>query len=301
MKSKATSVSCKLVMAAALVVAATFGAQVASGQVTKPAAEGKVESQESANKQSLAVMRTFADTIQVTVGEGEQSKEAKLIPEPLFRFSDPSRTFSDGSVWAWTITARPVVMTEFNCGDRNKRRWGHDLVATSDVRVSAAVAGYGRWAPRESDFKLQPVPEFPPPAKTEAGRLRQMKQFARSLSGSEEWQNQRSELRLLPTEVYRYSDVESGLLDGAAFVFAVGSNPEAILFVEVHKTDSGERSWKYGLARMSAAAVTFRLGDTEVWAVPQTFGSLSTAYHAFSRAVPAARAPDVDTLKKASE
>jgi hypothetical protein len=54
-------------MAAAWVYAAMSGALVASGQETKPAAEGKNESQESANKRHLAEVRKLADTIQVTV------------------------------------------------------------------------------------------------------------------------------------------------------------------------------------------------------------------------------------------
>jgi hypothetical protein len=291
-------------MAAAWITAAMFGAHVASGQEAKPAAEGEHESRESANKRHLAEMRTLADTIRVTVGEGETSKEAKLIPQPLFRFSDPSRLHSDGSVWAWAIAGRPVMMTEFRTADRTKGVWGHDLVATSDVRVSAAVAGHGVWAPRESEFKLLPVPETRAPPATEAGRLRQMKQFARSLNASQIWQGQRAELRLLPTEIYRYSDAGSGLVDGAAFAFAVGSNPEAILFVEAHQADSGPGapgSWKYGLARMSAAAITFLLDDTEVWTVPQSFGGANATYYAFTRAVPSADTPDVNFLKKTIE
>jgi hypothetical protein len=178
------------------------------------------------------------------------------------------------------------MMTEFRTADRTKGVWGHDLVATSDVRVAADVGGHGRWAPRGADFKLMPVPDGRPPAATEAGRLRQMKQFARKLTANQVWQGQASELRLLPTEIHRYSDPDSGLVDGAAFAFAVGSNPEAILFVEAHKAESGELSWKYGLARMSAAAVTFKLGETEVWTVPSSFGNSTSTYYCFTRAVP---------------
>ncbi|MEX2137886.1 MAG: hypothetical protein WD894_01405 [Pirellulales bacterium] len=273
-------------MAAAWVSAAILAAHVAMGQEAKPAAQEQDETQESANKRQLAVMRTLADTIQVTVGDGEQGKEAKLIPKPLFRFSDPSRLYSDGSVWAWATPGRPLAMVEFRTEDRNGGVWGHDLVATSDVRVSAEVAGHGRWAPQEPVFKLQPVSDSAPPAKTEAARLRQMKRFARTLSASEVRRGQRYELRLLPTEIHRYSDAQSGLVDGAAFAFVVGSNPEVILFVEAHKADSGELSWKYGLARMTAAEMTFLLGDTEVWTVPGFYGGLSESYYCFTRSVP---------------
>jgi hypothetical protein len=188
-------------------------------------------------------------------------------------------------------------MTEFRTADRTKGVWGHDLVATSDVRVAAQVGGHGRWAPRGADFKLMSVPESRAPAATEAGRLRQMKQFARKLSASQVWQGQASELRLLPTEIHRYADADSGLVDGAAFAFAVGSNPEAILFVEAHKAGSGEMTWQYGLARMSAAAVTFKLGDTEVWTVPESFGSPTATYYCFTRAVPMAGTPTPNAIR----
>jgi hypothetical protein len=299
MKTKTMSILCGLTMA--WVSPAFFDAQIAAGQEPDPAAQEKTESAESANKRHLAEMRALAETIKVTADDGEKSKEARLIAGPLFRFSDPSRLHSDGSVWAWVITGRPVMMAEFRTADRTKGAWGHDLVATSDVRVAADVGGHGRWAPRGADFKLMPVPESRAPAATEAGRLRQMKQFARKLTASQVWQGQASELRLLPTEIHRYSDAQSGLIDGAAFVFAVGSNPEAILFVEAHKADSGEASWMYGLVRMSAAAVTFKFGDSEVWTVPQSLGNSAATYYCFTRAVPRADVPALNVFKNDNE
>ena len=131
-----------------------------------------------------------------------------------------------------------------------------------------------------------------------------MTQFARRLSASQVWQGQRAELRLLPTEIYRYSDANSGLLDAAAFAFVVGNNPEAFLFVEAHQSDSGSSapgSWTYGLARMSAAEVTFMLDETEVWTVPQSFGSSNAAYYCFTRPIESVRASDTDTSKKGIE
>jgi hypothetical protein len=281
-----------------------FGESVALGQEPEPAAKANDESAESANKRHLAEMRMLADTIEVTAGEGEERKQAKLIEKPLFRFSDPSRLHSDGSVWAWAIAGRPVMMAEFRTADRTKGSWGHDLVATSGGPVSAAVAGHGLWAPREPQFKLLPVTGSRPPAKTEIARLRQMKQFARRLSASQVWQGQRAELRLLPTEIYRYSDAKSGLLDAAAFAFVVGNNPEAILFVEAHQGEGGRGaagSWKYGLARMSAAEITFLLDEAEVWTVPQSFGSSIADYYCFTRPIESVRTSNADLLKKSIE
>jgi hypothetical protein len=68
------------------------------GQEAKPNVEEKNESQATANKRLLAEMRTLADTFKVTVGADKKTKEAKLISEPLLRFSDPARVYFDGTV-----------------------------------------------------------------------------------------------------------------------------------------------------------------------------------------------------------
>jgi hypothetical protein len=180
-------------------------------------------------------------------------------------------------------------MAEFHTGDRLKPQWGNWLVATSDVPVSTVIGGQGQWTPRVTDFKLMPILDIGAPAESESGRLRQMKRFARTLSAGSEWKGQRFELRLLPTEVYRYADSESGLVDGAVFVFAVDNNPEAILFVEAHRGEAGPGApalWKYALAQLSAASLTFRRGDNEVWAVPRSSYSRNAAHLAFERTVP---------------
>jgi hypothetical protein len=291
MKTKALSILGRPLMVAC-VSAAMYSAHVAPAQEPDSAAKDKNESADNANKRKLAVMRKLAEAIHVKTGEGEASNQAKLIPEPLFRFSDQARLLPDGSVWGWGTAGRPVMMVEFRTYDRTPGEWGYDLTATSDVQFSADVTGHGRWAPRKSDFKLLPAGDIAPPVTTEAARLRQMKQLARSLNASELWKGQRSELRLLPTEVHRYSDAASGIVDGAVFIFVVGSNPEAILLVEAHQADGGSAaagSWKYGLARMSAAEMTFRLGDSEVWKVPEDHGGPAASYYSFWRtdAVPA--------------
>jgi hypothetical protein len=285
MKAKTMSVACGLAMAWFSV--AFLQTCVAQGQEPDPSARATDGTQQRANNRRLAEMKKLAETIQVTVGQGAESRQAKLIPKPLFRFTDP-RLYSDGSVWAWVVHGRPVIMVEFRTHFRNEGVWGHDLVATGDARVSAEIAGGGKWAAEVPDFKLLPAGDIGVPSESEAGRLRQMKRFAASLSATKVWETQRTELRLLQTELYRYSDSESGLIDGAAFAFAEDSNPEAILFVEAHTNPgpSAPESWKYGMARMSAAALTFRLGDSDVWTVPRSFGGLHETYYVFTRTVP---------------
>jgi hypothetical protein len=272
-------------IAAALIAAEGLDGDFALAQESKSNAKDQDEPQQTANNRRLAEMTRLAKTVKVTVREGGDSKEAKLIPKAIYRFTDP-RLYSDGSLWAWVTTGRPMAMVELRTHFRNESVWAHDLVGTSDGRVSAQIPGRVKWAPQEPDFKLLPAERIGVPATSDAGRLRQMKRFAEYLSATKEWEGQRFELRLLPTEIYRYSDQDAGLVDGAAFAFADGSNPEAILFIEAHKSDKGQPSWKYGLVRMSAAALTCRLGDTDVWTVPRSFGGPRDTYYVFTRTVP---------------
>jgi hypothetical protein len=289
MKTKGVSVWYALVVAGCWMSAEIVPADVATGQEPTFSQREPEGAHESDRVRRLADMRRLADTVEVMAGDGEKSAKAKLIPKPLYRFSDQKRFISDGTVWAWGTAGRPVVMAEFHTGDRLQPVWGQWLVATSDVPVAAVIGGHGRWATRETDFKLYPILNIGVPAESEAGRLRQMKRFAQSLRASSVWKEQRFELRLLTTEVYRYSDAQSGLIDGAVFVFAVDSNPEAILFVEAHGDEANTdapRSWKYALAQMSAASLTFSRGDTEVWAAPQSYGGPNAPHYAFTRQVP---------------
>ena len=74
-------------------------------------------------------------------------------------------------------------------------------------------------------------------------------------------------MRLLAQPIYRYEKPEGDLIDGALFVFVLGTDPEALLLIEAHQVDGTPR-WQYGLARMSN--VNLRVSDRgrPVWEVP---------------------------------
>jgi len=236
--------------------------------------------------ENLERMRTLAETVEVRVKVGDETKVAEASEKPLLRFSDPSRAHSDGAVWAWSLGGRPVVMAELRTADYREGTWGHDLVLTSEGLASATAVGHGAWSPRESDFAMKPFPGARARDDAEAARLRQMKQLVRRLSGSEEWMGERTELRVLPNPIHRYSDAETALVVGAIFAFVAGTNPEAVLFVEARKQPSDEATWNFGFARMTAASISVLLDGDEVYAVPHTFGAANATYYAFTRPVP---------------
>jgi hypothetical protein len=91
-----------------------------------------------------------------------------------------------------------------------------------------------------------------------------MKQIAARFDTEETLSGDTYSLRQLPRPIDRYADVDNNIVDGAAFVFVYGTNPELLLLIECDET-----SWRYGLARLSSARLRIMLDDTEVANYPE--------------------------------
>ena len=123
-------------------------------------------------------------------------------------------------------------------------------------------------------MKFQPLPNAPPPAETPSAGLRQMKAFLQKFSAHQLWtwregDGSRHELRMLTTPVHRYEDREQQLIDGALFIIAQGTNPEATLFLEaVNSADGGKPNWQFGIGRTSFAEQIVHYEDQEVYHDP---------------------------------
>ncbi len=80
-------------------------------------------------------------------------------------------------------------------------------------------------------------------------------------------------MRFVPRPVYRYSDPDSGLVDGALFAFAARrTNPDLILVVELRSREPTGSEWKYALVRMTDAELSVRLDGKQVWTSPWVDG-----------------------------
>ena len=111
----------------------------------------------------------------------------------------------------------------------------------------------------------------PKPSSKEAFRLIQMKRIAGRFKTHEVLREQRFELRLMPKSVHRYSDPQSGLIDGAAFLWSRGSDPEALMLIELVKGNAGDQQWQHAFARISHAELHVYLKGKEVWSAPSAF------------------------------
>jgi hypothetical protein len=72
-------------------------------------------------------------------------------------------------------------------------------------------------------------------------------------------------LRQLASPLHRYADESAGIVDGAIFAFANGTNPEVLLVLEAQAAKDSTLHWQYSLAQMTGGAVTVELDGKEVW------------------------------------
>lgn len=125
-----------------------------------------------------------------------------------------------------------------------------------------------------SDFTLQDFPDNAAVNNRPVVRLRQMKDLARRFETHEFWdpENSRFELRCLATPVLRYSDNENGVFDGSVFIFAHGTNPEILLFLEAQGTTAETSKWQFAAYRLGSAEMHLDLNRQPVWSRDRTPG-----------------------------
>jgi len=213
----------------------------------------------------LREMRELVEGFKVYQVDGTRVP-AELVGDPLLRFIDAVDRNQDGSVWVWGRTGRPAAIMQLWRDLPDGRLWFHSITSLSSGLVAAERGGGWRWSPSKPGIELKRFPQPPPPAEQKAGRLRQMKELAQHVTAHEVWANgQRFELRLLLRPVHRYDDPKAGLVDGAIFILARGTDPEIALLIEVVAKDPSPPTWQYGLASTSSAELHVSLDGHEVW------------------------------------
>lgn len=198
-------------------------------------------------------------------------KETKLEPhqEPLLRWNDPARKdapIKDGALWAWGTKGRPAaLLTQESYGGQ----WVCELISAATADRVAVVTDHGwRWSPEEPGLQLSDFDDAPPPAEKTPLRLAQMRSLARRFKivqiGHDETVYK---LRLMSQPIHRYDDASTGLIDGALFVYAWGTNPEAIVVVECQRKQS-RNTWLYGFLPITVARIDATLDEKNVWSRP---------------------------------
>lgn len=226
----------------------------------------------------LQAAREHVQQLEMRGADGERFE---IIDHPLLAYDDPARVNSNGTVWAWGKTGRPVAFLELFQGSSKDTSWVHAVTSTAAGDVTLTIPQLGRWHPPAKGIEWRVVEEAPSPDARPSSRLRQIKDLARRFTGHEFWDpdNSRFELRVLPQPVHRYSDPGANIQDGAAFIIAHGTNPETVLLIEAVGASPKESRWHYALARSSHAEAHVELDGREVWKCDRADASNSGPAH----------------------
>jgi hypothetical protein len=229
----------------------------------------------------LRAMRVLADGITMQTAPQRVGAPLKLerLTEPVSRFDDPARQFSDGTIWAWCRAGgRPEALLTLSKKrlDEGSFLWLVELTSltANSGPITATVPEIGIWRPGAAGVVMREFPKAPPPAEDPAKRLRQMRDLVRQIKAYEFFKPEdhpsveRYELRVLPQPAHRYADPKAGLVDGGLFIISYGLNPELVLLVEARREGPSAPAWHYGFARISIARVHVDFDSKEIWSHP---------------------------------
>ena len=269
---------------------------VASAQAAPADESSNSDPDQEATRQAsaarLKLMRRRVSSLKALVETSNGPEEVEVIETPLLRYSNPAAPIvtRDAAVWAWGRVGRPVALASVEAE-------GCELVSLSDRAVSLSGKSGLKWAPSASELKFMIVPDAPAPGESQVVRARQMKELARKFSATGHYGkgSENLELRLMDRYIHRYADPERGLVDGAIFVFAAGTNPEVLLLVECRQAEQKKRDWLYACARLSAGGLEARLGDKVVWSCAAISAWDSNAPYTAATFGPEDLAPDDPT------
>jgi len=251
-----------------------------SGQVLAPPAAKKDDDR----AERLGEMKQIAGSFQAAAIDGGTRTSAAMAHDALYRWNDPTREFSDGALWFWRSSGRPIGVVAIELYPNNEAfgtTWALEFtsLSTGPIEVEGGelfdtryadlhpprADGRLRWAPAKAGLEFREVPDAQAPANTEAERLRQMRDLVTRFSAREHYKSRDYTLRLIPRPIDRYADSASGLVDGAIFIYANGTNPEVLLLIEARRRGAGMPSWSYAAAPLARALVTLRLDQRDVW------------------------------------
>ena len=231
------------------------------------ASAAQAEAPQPAASSGAAIEAVRAEAAEYVVHlESRAGEKLTVVKEPVLRWSNPARTGEDGAVFVWTLGGRPeMIGTIFTYRLNEKINRKHEYHSLATEPLSAEFRGKTVWAPKKAGLSFAPIEDAPAPAATARLRLTQMRALARDFSASlKDGDGESYQLRLLTQPLYRYEPKDRGVLDGAIFSLAVGTDPEALLLIEAREAKDAVR-WEYAIARFHYVEIKASYKDREVF------------------------------------
>lgn len=222
---------------------------------------------------SLKEMRSAVEAIKITEDFDRVARRADLIQEPVFRYSDEQRKIRDATMWVWTIDGRPVSVVKlerYGLPDP-ATKWLYNAASISPNPLEVQWPFDHRFRTSKPGLDFQPLKETKVPAGSKLARLATIKQMARRFTATmHTGKTNKTEMRMLTTPLLQYASESSGILDGALFGFsATGTNPDAILAIQLRGSNLKSANWEFGVIGMTRDGLDVRHDEHEVWSQPE--------------------------------
>ena len=216
-------------------------------------------------------LRNIVEGMRARLEDRAASETHRVQPTPLLKYSDPARGYLAAGLWRLGKAGRPkgFVSAEYwapNTDNPIDQPYiSFEFIPLSDQPFELAGSRTElRWKADGSGIRPVVLPEAPAPATNPRQRLTQMRNIARRLEVKQIYRGNPNSLRLMTQPVDRYEDRERGIIDGAAFLFAHGTNPETLVLLECD-----QQRWQLGILRMSWAEAFVVLDGREIVRFPE--------------------------------
>lgn len=192
----------------------------------------------------------------------------RMESEPVLRWTNHLGRRYYGNVYVWTCDGRPEVVATVTTIFTEKKTTYAEIQSLSTTQVVLERGPKVVWEPAVAGVSFKPLPGAPKPSAAAGTRLVQMKSLAGQFSVVADYgidKEQKEELRLLATPVFRYESSNQDVSDGALFAFTKGTDPDAFLMIEARgKKDAVE--WQFAFARFNGSCSLRAVHkENEVW------------------------------------
>jgi hypothetical protein len=231
-----------------------------------------LRAEEPADSSSAAPERTrkferMKELIDATVLEStdQPPKTFARSERAILHYSNPiSSATAEGATFLWLDGKRPMAAVSMSFRAAGQVFW--ELSSLSDGPLNLTRDGSTVWIPASCSRKAERLADAEKPADSPAKRLIQMRGIARKFVMQEFRREKWQDGRLLSQPLYRWDDVDRGVLDGAVFGYAETNDPELLLQIEARREGAaGDAAWYFSFAKMTSSPVTVSLDDKEIF------------------------------------
>ena len=238
-------------------------------------ADEEPEAPDDASAQRLKIMRGTIDGFQIKSPAADSEAPPTFLERPRLRYNDQTRDAGQGRVldatmWRLGEKGRPIALLtlEIYRAEKGSPFLTYELVSLTPHKFEMRNSrGDVNWLPHSTQLAMEVLNVDTVPADTPRARVAQMRELARRFSAEEKLRGEKISLRLLAQPVDRYDDKMAGIVDGAVFVFANGTNPELGLLLEC-----SDKQWSFGTFRLASAELFAECDGKSVAIAPKPAG-----------------------------